>query len=601
MKKRILYVLALVLMLTLCAVVFVGCGDDADATENGAGDGAGNGSESAAEPTLDDTKFNMFFNDKYLCAFVWGDNSTAAEKAVAKEFRTALGDQTGKQLTFITESKLTDEYKYVILLGKTNQQESKDVYKSLKEREAIAKVVGNKLVIAFDSQSSGEGIVKLLAKELAKSNEGEVRLALNYNAKYKALPEIDALPDYEEGKGEIIDCGEGTAMLYVSGATADYFEEYCANIEEAEFKNVFERTEKGNLFSAFVGENDYIYAYYLKSYNATRIVTGPIEQFAQSDYSISAPETETPYLASIPQPNDGQGYIFQLPDGRFIIQDGGYTGGDRVYQTLKKLKPKGDIVIAAWFISHPHSDHYPAFIDFVKAHGKDKDITLERVIHNYIHADMYNIINGTAGTDYSGKNVEEFYEAAKKYIPNVPIIKAHTGQILHFGSIAIEVLYTPEDMIPAPIKNTNGTSFVFRIVLADGQTFMMLADTYVDSANIMIKVWGDYLRSDIMQMAHHAIWPANSELYHHIQAETILYTAALKNLKRYIFLDPTIRNPITNEVEHQGNEGYIGVNETALNYAKDIYLSIDEMYIFNFPHTLKNNKAEMLEYIKNYK
>ena len=89
-------------------------------------------------------------------------------------------------------------------------------------------------------------------------------------------------------------------------------------------------------------------------------------------------------------------------------------------------------------------------------------------------------------------------------------------------------------------------------------------------------------------MAHHAIWPANSDLYHRIKAETILYTAALKNLKNYLF-------------RNSSNTGYVAVNETALSYAKDIYLSIDEMYIFEFPHTLKNNKEEMLDYIKNYK
>ena len=580
MKKRIIYLFALALALVLCMAIFVGCDEAPEES------GSESGSESAAGG-LDNTKFNMFYNDEYLCAFVQGDNATADEKAVAKELRVAIAEKTGKQLAFITESKLTDEYKYVIVLGNTGLQESKDVYASLGEREAVAKVVGNKLVIAFSSRESGLGIVESLTNELANNNEGELRLALDYNAKYKALPSLHDLPDYEEGTSEIIDCGEGTTMLYIPDATTGYFEEYCQSVEAAEFKKVFTREEQENIFCAFVGETDYIYAYYLKSYYAARIVTGPIEQFAEPDYSIDAPETVKPYLASIPQPNDGQGYIFQLPDGRFIIQDGGYKGEDRVYKALKQLKPEGEIVIAAWFISHPHSDHYPAFIDFIKAHGKDKTIVLERVINNYINDEMYNI-NGTAGVDNSGAAVKEFYSAAKQYIPDVPIIKAHTGQVLTFGSVAIEVLYTPEDMIPAPIKNINGTSFVFRIITGDGQTFMMLADTYVDSANIMIKVWGDYLRSDIMQMAHHAIWPANSDLYNCIKAETILYTAALKNLKNYLF-------------RNSSNAGYVAVNETALSYAKDIYLSIDEMYIFEFPHTIKNNKEEMLDYIKNYK
>ena len=42
------------------------------------------------------------------------------------------------------------------------------------------------------------------------------------------------------------------------------------------------------------------------------------------------------------------------------------------------------------------------------------------------------------------------------------------------------------------------------------------------------------------------------------------------------------------------------VMNTALSYAKDIYVSGDAMEIIELPYTVQNNKEEMLEYLKNY-
>ena len=200
---------------------------------------------------------------------------------------------------------------------------------------------------------------------------------------------------------------------------------------------------------------------------------------------------------------------------------------------------------------------------------------------NFANADMYNI-NGSAGVEKCGSEVDEVYNTLYRCVPDVPVIKVHTGQVFNFGSTSVEVLYTVEDIIPKSLPNINDSSMVIRVNIA-GQSIMLLADTCYDSGPILNNTWGDYLKSDIVQIAHHGCYPSVKEIYQSIQAETILFPAMYKNVKGYVVKDQ-----------------WAEVMNTALSYAKDIYVSGDAMEIIELPYTVQNNKEEMLEYLKNY-
>ncbi len=587
MKNETWRILLCSALLLLCIALFTGCNEEIEI-----GPYMENNGESKADPTeapetektpetLDDTKFNMFFNEEYLCAFVLPENPTNVEEQIAQELKTLLSEQTGKELSFISDSDSIDGYESVVLIGNTKYEESKAMSALLAEREAIVEVKNNKLVIVFEDLSSGLGAVRTLMDELAENKKGQVRLSLNYKEVYRALPPMEEFPEIEGAEREI-DCGESTLMKYFSNALVSEFEDYCEQIDSAGFEKLSEREEKGNLFATFAAEDGYAYLYYTEYNKEIRLITGPIEALALEDYSTGVEENTQAYIASIPQTQNGQGYIFCLPDGRFIIQDGGYAGDDRIYKALRNLAPKGEITIAAWFISHPHGDHYPAFIDFIKDHNYDKSITVERLIHNYAHHEMYNI-TGSAGVDNSGESVQALYAAIEQYMPELPVIKAHTGQIMDFGSATVEVLYTIEDLIPAKITNINDSSMVIRLNMA-GNSIMILADTCYASGPILNDMWGDYLKSDIVQMAHHSMWPSVESIYHSIQAEVILHSAMYSGLKD--FIKPT--------------QPWAAVMEAAFSYAKDMHVSDSRGEVITLPYVIQNNKEKMLEYIANY-
>ena len=68
-------------------------------------------------------------------------------------------------------------------------------------------------------------------------------------------------------------------------------------------------------------------------------------------------------------------YIIRAADGSFIVYDSDFGEGmaELIYDVLKKQAPDPDnIVIAAWVVTHPHTDHVGAFIDFADKYAGDK-------------------------------------------------------------------------------------------------------------------------------------------------------------------------------------------------------------------------------------
>jgi len=291
----------------------------------------------------------------------------------------------------------------------------------------------------------------------------------------------------------------------------------------------------------------------------------------------------------------GQGYVFVLPDGRLIVQDGGVSSiaaPDYMYEYIKQVAPDpNNIVIAAWFVSHPHGDHQGAFMEFTKNHGSDKNVKIERVIYNYSKAELYDLIrydcgftDGAPTEEKRAGQVNAFYENVKQYIPDVPLLLGHTGQVFDFGNgVTVEVLFTVEDIVPDEMENPNNSSMVIRVNI-EGQKVLMLADTAHKSNPMIVKMWGNTLKSDIVQMAHHGCWTPDDGIYELIGAKTVLVPSSYINAK--------------GDLAHSI---YGNINQKVYDLASDIYVSDATMRILDLPYVIKNNKTAELGKINNAK
>ena len=193
----------------------------------------------------------------------------------------------------------------------------------------------------------------------------------------------------------------------------------------------------------------------------------------------------------------------------------------RLYQILKKFNQRADgrIVIAAWFLSHDHPDHYNVIHNFAEEFSGR--VTLENFVVS-IPDDM----------DYSAKGL---YSDLKKYGSGLKLIHPHSGQILRFCNTSFEILYTHEDFYPTedfPIdpSSINELSIVMRMTV-DGQTVLFPGDMEEDASGIVCSMYGDYLKSDIIQISHHGynLSGGTKDFYNLVDPAVILWPTSVNN------------------------------------------------------------------------
>lgn len=566
MKKLLFYLPLSLLFLSLLCVGMIGCTASKTPDPLQTSD-----SETEATPEAP-AAFDVFTDGTYRCAIVIPKDASSVEFRMANQLLAFFISNTKVKTSLVSEDQLDGTFNHLILIGETDFEESKALYQGLSARSAAVEVKNGKLCIGFQSIESGTRVVENLIDAFQTADKNEITLALPYRDAYTALPNANELPAYLNATS--IDCGDSKMAHAISDKES--FLSYCQSVEALGFKKTNVREQAGNLFYTFEGENEYVYAYFSAYNNEVRVLTGDLETLVPLDLSADIAETHTPYIASIPQPDNGLGYIFRLPDGRFIIYDGGYDGGDLVYTTLHRLVPEGEITVAAWILTHPHIDHYGAFSDYMKRHGNDKSIKIEAVMLNLANTNYYNI-KTSERTENCTSDVEAIRKTVNNLSSSTKVYKLHTGQTLKFGSVEAEVLYTPEDLLPQPLANVNNSSLVMRLKFG-ADSIMLLADTAYESGPILNKLWGSYLQSNILQVAHHGQWASVEEIYHSIKAETLLIPAVTWRLKEYLLI----------------KEG-VSTMKAYLKYAVDLYVSGDEMQIIELPYVIKNNKNAVLE------
>ena len=119
--------------------------------------------------------------------------------------------------------------------------------------------------------------------------------------------------------------------------------------------------------------------------------------------------------------------------------------------------------------------------------------------------------------------------------------KVHVGQVFYFADLQIEVLFTMESYGPTPCNALNTTSLVMKMTFTNGgkeTVYMSLADATGNSLELCTKMYGDYLKSDIVQTAHHgySTWGNDAGVmmaYEQINATLVLWPMGLHVYRTY--------------------------------------------------------------------
>ena len=300
----------------------------------------------------------------------------------------------------------------------------------------------------------------------------------------------------------------------------------------------------------------------------------------------------------------GHSYVVSLEDGSFVVVDGGNNYNDaplRLYNTLVGLYTKiygtapttqSPIRIAAWYVTHSHGDHYGAFRAFLGTYGKNgtNTVVMDYLIGNFPEMSAFYPVG--SGTTQMG---DMSYIAGMQAMVQggFRFIKLHTGQKMYLANLEIETLMTFNDHAPFIIDNSNDTNTVCRFsishkTVAGALTWLLPGDSCIYQSRYLCAMYGDYLRSDIMQMAHHGNIGCEIALYetvdptllffsHHLSQYFTYTRAANKNRPWPYNVDYYVAHKLAS-VKYIITGGYTNFNAVTVNIKANGTLDFDNVY-----------------------
>ncbi len=261
-------------------------------------------------------------------------------------------------------------------------------------------------------------------------------------------------------------------------------------------------------------------------------------------------------------------YVIRTGKGKTIVIDGGWSEYDGAYMFsyLQKVTGQSNPHIDAWFLTHPHGDHYGVILEFAKTYASQVTVdafyhrmpTAEECDKYFYNANPTKIKNAVTNIlNHVGMLKDKQGNATKA----VTVNPAHSGKCnssFDFDDVHFDILMTVDDLFwgcdnittkysgtkanaghvynnetiaQLTADNLNNSSVVFRVTMG-GKTILFLGDA-AQSAGIMLKRYHDAnqadstqyfsLKSDIVQIAHHGTNNVQQVVYEAIDADIALW------------------------------------------------------------------------------
>lgn len=413
-----------------------------------------------------------------------------------------------------------------ILVGATDRVEYQQALEQYDIDEYGISFINNKIVIAGWNDTTIGMATTLFCNALTSATQTDangaksISLTATSNLRGKVSAWQTDVPAVEGATlAGSTSCANNDVMYYYVDASASEFTAYCKALESQGYKLYMENEMVGNTFATYTSADDsvMVHVYFVKYAGEIRVVTGSntdkykLPSNDREQYTKITETKITQMTLDYASGNFGMCYIVTLEDGSFIIFDGGGRAGGidhiRLYNLLTKLneRPDGKIVIAAWILTHSHQDHYVVFYNFCVKYGKN--VTIEQHISN-VPDTVVRYNSGNPGGHLDDGTFDKAQASAGKF----KLVKPYTGMQFWVRNAKIDVLYTCEAYFPNKLSIFNNSTMVTRMTIGD-QTIMWLGDIQNEGSNVICDMYGNYIKSDIVQVAHHGSTGATKELY----------------------------------------------------------------------------------------
>ncbi len=265
-------------------------------------------------------------------------------------------------------------------------------------------------------------------------------------------------------------------------------------------------------------------------------------------------------------------YLIKTPSNKIVMIDGGntrYMPDAYLPSAIRGVLGLGEgeyFEIEAWFISHGHDDHYGEFIMMMKEYEKESNYKVKEFYFDFPDFEK------TELKDYSSESIEELKRSFDKYAEvngisckkrffdelNGKVINQDSvkkGLVITIDGVNFEILQTWDESD----DQVNGNSTVIRLTRADktGRSCLFLNDASPASGKRLLDTYGDKLKSDIVQLAHHGQGGCNKDVYEAIDADLRLWPIPSWVWKKPQYKTPETRSWFNVDEENPGDSDFV--------------------------------------------
>ena len=480
--------------------------------------------------TADGGKEVMVKSDPNLTPLTISTGSTSSYKIVSfyntslssiKTFISGLKTKTGVSFTPTVISNTTGISGKQIVIGSfSNLTPLKGAPAFKSWTGAAVTVSGNTIYIAVAEEALLGNILTSFVNKIQKVGTNGFGVAGDLKFAYDKCAISEYLPTFVASVGTnkgLYSSGGGNYQLTYKNVNASDVSNYCSKLIRSGFSLHQQNMINTNSFYLYVKGDSIVHVNWFAKLKQFSIVYGPKTYLPAKKAVTGYSKKVTPTITQLALGETGTSIVIQLEDGSFVLIDGGLGSSDNYAKDSKTLWDflsskvvGGEKPRITWVVTHIHTDHRQLFQQFMPKY-KDK-IKLELVAWNmpdFNEIDAKYSPNWKEGETKPAKNyatpVATLNNIIKTNYPGTPIYTFHTGEKLYLPGCEIEFLTCHEDYYLNNFVWINDTSSAFRITM-QGKTMMVFGDCTADVNNkIMTAAFGNYIKSDIMQITHHGV------------------------------------------------------------------------------------------------
>jgi len=466
--------------------------------------------------------------------------SVSAEiTAATREFISDLEKKSGVKLKLYPESWAETDCEIVVGYVRDREESAALMVKTDYTSWSVSQSGNKFFVTAYDAEGVERGLKALMACIEEQDGKWIVKGDVQVGGsawKGHTVPVCESRGSTVAG---LYACGEESLEVCLRAVSAEEYTAYGTTLTEAGWVKYTDNQMANNLFATYtndaLGKTLHLGYYPTLQGGTLRIISEPMGYLPPVEAAAYTRVVDTTFAQLKRQSVEtnaapGMSYVMQVADGSFIIVDGGpsSTADSTALMTyLEQLTPAGQKpTVAAWIITHSHSDHMGLANDFLNLYHDRIDVKM--AIYNFPTYEA--IIDAQDASTAFLVRIDTFIGTIKKYWPEAEHFVFHAGQTLTIADAEIEFLFTHEDQYPMEFAWINHTSIAFRIT-AGGKNVLLLGDCEKTICQQMAATFGDYLKSDMLQLSHHGNNGGSLDLYQCIDPEICFWACSQRTFE----------------------------------------------------------------------